>query len=189
MTAFTFTSQLETHPNIGRRVLYMLNKADADQINQQRATVAKSIGLTFEFDPAQLEINQHRDAKWQEVSARMDLIRSLRSGNGADEGRIYPGVIVSQWGQSAANLQVFLDGIDSYWPTSRSEYRGDEAPDLSMDNSSAMTYTAHGRWHYTINSEEVDAAAYKASFDSADATLERSQTWEPDARGSWIFAE
>lgn len=40
---------------------------------------------------------------------------------------MYPAVIVRAWGdteQSAVNLQVLLDGCDTYWATSRSQVPG-----------------------------------------------------------------
>ncbi|MFJ2162352.1 hypothetical protein [Streptomyces sp. NPDC087856] len=45
-----------------------------------------------------------------------------QSGNTAIEGDVYPAMIVRIFGEtpeSAVNLQVFLDGNDSHWATSR----------------------------------------------------------------------
>jgi hypothetical protein len=44
------------------------------------------------------------------------------SGNHASEGDVYPAMIVRIFGEtpeSAVNLQVSLDGNDSFWATSR----------------------------------------------------------------------
>jgi hypothetical protein len=44
------------------------------------------------------------------------------AGNQAQEGDIYPAMIVRLFGEtpeSAVNLQVFLDGTDTFWATSR----------------------------------------------------------------------
>jgi hypothetical protein len=44
-------------------------------------------------------------------------------GNTAEAGQVYPALIVRTWGEtpeSAVQLQVFLDGSDTYWATSRS---------------------------------------------------------------------
>ena len=119
-------------------------------------------------------------------------------GNDPHGGQVYPGVIVADWGGSA-NLQVFLDGTDTFWPTSRPEYRGDDAPDVSMDNSSAATYAPHGRWHYTLDGEELDHATWEEQRAevAAQSRVERegygvpdfTQTWEPDSRGTWMLAE
>jgi hypothetical protein len=42
----------------------------------------------------------------------------------AGAGHKYPAVVVSTFGGEAVNLQVLLDGPDSFWATSRHE--GDE---------------------------------------------------------------
>ena len=47
---------------------------------------------------------------------------SPQTGNHAMEGDVYPAMIVRLFGEtpeSAVNLQVFLDGNDSFWATSR----------------------------------------------------------------------
>ncbi|MET9086175.1 hypothetical protein ABZX77_30590 [Streptomyces sp. NPDC004237] len=47
---------------------------------------------------------------------------SPQAGNHAREGDVYPAMIVRIFGEtpeSAVNLQVFLDGNDSHWATSR----------------------------------------------------------------------
>ena len=36
-------------------------------------------------------------------------------------GAVYPAMSVSVWSPSSANVQVFLDGNDVFWATSRSE--------------------------------------------------------------------
>lgn len=44
------------------------------------------------------------------------------AGNQAQEGDVYPAMIVRIFGEtpeSAVNLQVFLDGTDTFWATSR----------------------------------------------------------------------
>ncbi|MEU6279723.1 hypothetical protein [Streptomyces sp. NPDC047028] len=44
-------------------------------------------------------------------------------GNHSAAGDVYPAVIVRVWGESTitCNLQVLLDGTDTYWATSRAE--------------------------------------------------------------------
>jgi hypothetical protein len=44
-----------------------------------------------------------------------------RVGNHATAGDICPAMIVRTFGGPAANLQVVLDGTDSFWVTSRTE--------------------------------------------------------------------
>ena len=53
-------------------------------------------------------------------------IQQQRSHNGtmanmAGVGHKYPAVVVSTFGGEAVNLQVLLDGPDSFWATSRHE--------------------------------------------------------------------
>lgn len=40
-------------------------------------------------------------------------------GNTAVAGQAFPAMVVHTFGGHAANLQVFLDGTDTYWATSR----------------------------------------------------------------------
>lgn len=39
-------------------------------------------------------------------------------GNPVEPGSVYPAMVVRVWGHETANLQVFLDGPDTYWKTS-----------------------------------------------------------------------
>lgn len=57
-------------------------------------------------------------------------VPEVGGGNRVVAGQDCAAVVVACWGNSSANLQVLLDGADSYWATSRSE--GDE----------------QGRWHW-----------------------------------------
>ncbi len=85
-------------PTIGRTVLYILTAADADAINQRRA---------------------HPRGGASEDAGHRNFV-----GNRASEGDICPAVVVRTFGGPAANLQVLLDGNDTYWATSRSEGDG-----------------------------------------------------------------
>jgi hypothetical protein len=46
------------------------------------------------------------------------------TGNLAAAGRVQPAIVVASFGDEALNLQVLLDGPDSYWATSRHEGDG-----------------------------------------------------------------
>lgn len=91
---------------VGDRVLYRLNDQDAISINVRR-----------------------RDAKaYRQSNPRMHpggegatgFIAHV--GNDAREGQVFPAVVVADWsGGSYVNLQVTLDGNDTYWATSRGE--------------------------------------------------------------------
>lgn len=82
-------------PTIGRIVHYTLSEHDAEQINRRRADFAAA-------SPANTSFVGH-------------------VGNHASAGDAYPAMVVRTFGGSAANLQVFLDGNDAYWATSRTE--------------------------------------------------------------------
>lgn len=47
--------------------------------------------------------------------------RGAAQGNVPHAGEVYPAVVVRSWGGPSVNLQVLLDGPDSYWATSRNE--------------------------------------------------------------------
>lgn len=58
-----------------------------------------------------------------------DAIRAARAaagtgGNPVEEGQTYPATVVRNFGGSAVNLQVHLDGPDALWATSRTEGDG-----------------------------------------------------------------
>ncbi len=88
-------------PSTGRIVHYKLTGEDADQINRRRTshTAIKA------------------QENWPEGA-------QAHIGNHAHQGDVFAAMIVKTWGiaeGSCANLQVFLDGNDTYWATSRSE--------------------------------------------------------------------
>ena len=59
--------------------------------------------------------------------------RAASAGNPIAAGDVYPAMIVRTWGKiegSAVQLQVFLDGPDSFWATSRME--GDQNGQWSL---------------------------------------------------------
>jgi hypothetical protein len=47
--------------------------------------------------------------------------RGAAQGNVPHAGEVYPAVVVRSWGGPSVNLQVLLDGPDSYWAVSRKE--------------------------------------------------------------------
>lgn len=81
-------------PTIGLNALYKLSSADASVINQNRADRAAREGKTVSH-----------------------------YGNTALSGQVFPATIVQIFDYSGtfgtANLQVTLDGVDTYWATSR----------------------------------------------------------------------
>lgn len=86
-------------PSIGRIVHYTLSQADADQINQRRKDFHESNSA-----------DQHTG-----------FVGHV--GNWAAEGDVFPALIVRVWNEAQVtiNAQVFLDGNDTFWATSRAE--------------------------------------------------------------------
>lgn len=79
----------------GQIVHYYLSAADAEAINRRRA-----------------------DAQREGAGSSGKIVHV---GNEAREGALYPAVVVATWGGASVNLQVWLDGNDTYWATSRGE--------------------------------------------------------------------
>lgn len=85
-------------PTVGRTVHYRLTAEDAEAINRRH-----------EHGAAHLD--EHRA---NATGAQVHV------GNHAAAGFVYPAIIVRTFDNSlAVNLQVFLDGNDAYWATSR----------------------------------------------------------------------
>lgn len=58
------------------------------------------------------------------ASINAKRIKDGTSGNTPGVGELYPATVVRKWGDHAGatvNLQVHLDGPDTYWATSRCE--------------------------------------------------------------------
>jgi hypothetical protein len=123
---------------IGRRVLYCLAENDVHEIVQKRRASGSA----------------------------------QRSGNDPREGQVYPGLIVADFfaplkisdlgpegteerlailnadrlKYSSANLQVFLDGNDSHWPTSRQMYDPAQHYTLRGEEPQEKVPNPKGRW-------------------------------------------
>jgi hypothetical protein len=82
-------------PTIGRVVHYKLGEQDADAINQRRRDFAAARASNTGF--------------------------VAHVGNTVRAGDVFPAFVVATFGSAAANLQVFLDGNDTYWATSRED--------------------------------------------------------------------
>jgi hypothetical protein len=94
-------------PALGQRVEYTLDTADATAINVRRDDhLAFQAGHHHEPGPA----TGHQ----------------AHIGNHAAAGDVYPAIVVRTFDPAVttANLQVFLDGNDTYWATSRPEGEG-----------------------------------------------------------------
>lgn len=89
-------------PSIGRIVHYKLNEQDATAINKRRS--------------------DWRNAHPTEPGiTRLGTGEQAHIGNEATAGDVLPAMIVRTWGstpQSSVQLQVFLDGNDTFWATS-----------------------------------------------------------------------
>ncbi len=100
-------------PTIGRIVHYKLNDADAQAINKRRNDATAYNRANAGADPGQPGATGHQS----------------HVGNHAEAGQVYPATIVRVFSPqtSTANLQVTLDGNDTYWATSRQEGDGEGA--------------------------------------------------------------
>ncbi len=92
------------------------------------------------------------------IQKRRGAGTATASGNDPREGDEFPAIIVKEF-VGAANLQVFLDGTDVFWATSRSRF--DTA--------------AHGSWD-----GEAEAARLAAGEEP------NPENWIPDAKGHWF---
>lgn len=90
---------------VGTRVRYTLNAEDAEQINERRVDHAAFLKMNGRERQGEAARTGHQG----------------HVGNPAAEGDVFPGVVVAVFGTAGttANLQVFLDGNDAHWATSR----------------------------------------------------------------------
>lgn len=91
-------------PTIGRIVHYTLSEQDADQINRRRADFRAAL----------------------RASGPQSSGHVAHVGNEVREGDVYPAMVVRVFDPTTttANLQVHLDGNDTFWATSRQEGDG-----------------------------------------------------------------
>lgn len=107
----------EQIPSIGRIVHYRLSAQDVEQIMRRRTT-GKSIAdrMNLELD----RLNHERDEGVQAFAWPAGAQAHI--GNDVAEGDAFPMLIVRTWGSTATSAvdgQVFLDGNDVFWATSR----------------------------------------------------------------------
>jgi hypothetical protein len=94
---------------IGRIVHYKLAEQDAAQINKRRSDARNlnAAGVTL---------------------ASQGLGPQIHIGNPVEAGDVYPAIVVRRWSDvptSVIQLQVFLDGNDTFWATSVAEGDGE----------------------------------------------------------------
>lgn len=118
-------------PTIGRIVHYVLSEQDAQAINKRRTDYDL---FRRQFSGPSAPGTSGADGHQAHV------------GNRAEAGQVYPAMVVRTFGGSAANLQVFLDGNDTYWGTSRSNHEGDTGSTHSV-NTPDISYHG-GSWHW-----------------------------------------
>ena len=98
---------------VGRIVHYKLSDYDAVAINQRRDDAQAFATL----------VNRHaRDTGTQIAAGEPGRTGHVEHvGNRVSGGEVYPAMVVHTFGETTANLQVSLDGNDTYWATSRQE--------------------------------------------------------------------
>ena len=95
-------------PKVGDLVLYTLSGHDAGEINRRR----------------------HDAHRYHDIHRAQATGVQVHGGNEASAGQVMPATIVAVWGTSptsCCNLQVQLDGTDTYWATSRSRGEGPQS--------------------------------------------------------------
>lgn len=109
-----------TAPQLGSIVQYRLTDADAAAINGNRVSMTQ----------ARTVVQGNRE----------------NIGNAVKAGDVFPAMVVRTWGpdSTTVQLQVFLDGNDTYWATSRGK---------------ADAEVAEGRWDYPALLPAKDPAA------------------------------
>lgn len=97
-------------PSLGRVVHYTLTESDAAAINKRR-------------DDFGAYNRAHSGAQPGDPGATGHI---AHVGNRAEAGQVYPAQVVRVFDPSTTtvNLQVTLDGTDTYWATSRGEGDG-----------------------------------------------------------------
>lgn len=109
-------------PTIGRIVLYKLGEQDASEINRRRTTGA-DISKRIKQEVAVMERHDGGVGVTMTGSAPVwPLGAQAHIGNSVSAGDVFPMLICRICGEtpeSAVNGQVFLDGNDTYWATSR----------------------------------------------------------------------
>lgn len=98
-------SEVNVIPSIGRIVHYQLAEHDIAPIQQQRRDHVK-------------------DVPWSNEHGSGLRSSAVHIGNEVSVGDVYPAMIVRVWSEdpnetTGAQLQVFLDGNDTYWATSK----------------------------------------------------------------------
>ncbi|MFE3452367.1 hypothetical protein ACFXJ8_25935 [Nonomuraea sp. NPDC059194] len=102
-------------PTVGRIVHYSLSEQDAQAINRRRADFdAFQRSHAHPHEPGQPGATGHQ----------------AHVGNTARAGDVYPAVVVRVFAggtevNGVCNLQVLLDGNDTYWATSRTWGEGE----------------------------------------------------------------
>ena len=119
----------EQIPSIGRIVHYQLSAQDAEQIMRRRTTGASIAermktwtGVDIGPTPAPVTDGPLSPPATAPRIVAWPAGAQAHIGNDVKEGDVFPMLIVRVWGptaESAVNGQVFLDGNDVFWATSR----------------------------------------------------------------------
>jgi hypothetical protein len=101
-------------PSLGQVVHYTLSGTDAGTINGKRVTQNVTWQQPVTITSAGMPMTTSFGA------AAYDFGGMKHAGNEVREGDVFPALVVRIW-PTSVNLQVFLDGNDTYWATSRLE--------------------------------------------------------------------
>ena len=196
----TTMSTITTHPDsrVGTSVLYKLSDADVKSIIARRLSAGR--GTFSGNDPREgQELPALIIADWAMYGS--DLEEKFKAGVLTD-GAGTPRSWADHVREASCNLQVFLDGTDVYWATSRSEFdpskHGTFAKRTDAEIAEALGMPEHTResaMHRASfikafqakNDLKVDGIWGSATEGKAVRVLDIGPTaWVPDAKGHFF---
>lgn len=125
MMADDYADSQELHRLLARRheraVAGGWTEAEDERIADLHRRRADAVVTTSDADPTQARMVLYTLCEYdvQQINARRASVPGWCPWNPVEAGQAYPAMVVRTFGGPVANLQVFLDGVDTYWATSR----------------------------------------------------------------------
>lgn len=177
-------------PRLGRDVFYCFNDADVAAVIQRRRNAGLATASGNEPRAGQIFPGRIVADFGTPLVTHLHIREQIAKGVYVPTADDVPGrreVVIDKqlavhdeapkhW---AANIQVYLDGYDTFWATSRSQFDPDK----------------HGRWVQVVNGVDEklpqDVGAHQPSHDEwkARSQAEHDIQFRPDAKGHWFFPE
>lgn len=169
-----------TTPRLGKTVLYTLTELDAKQIVSDRLAAGRASArgndpIEGDTYPAMIvrEFIGERSFTERHLRSRAGLMET-ESGIAPTEEQFQARVdtvLEDQLANSVVNLQVFLDGIDVFWATSRSEFNPEK----------------HGRWVQHVGGRDLPMPE-ASPLGTPEERAELGVIFQPSANGHWSEA-